>query len=244
MNAINDFLLSIFAEPNKPNRTYLSEDGRVYASDGYVCISIPQSELVLTYPDVTTVNPHRVQALHKVFTDFDKGACRSTTVSVASLAEILSKAQLISDNYTIKCKECDGGGTVEYEYTASDGSDYSIDNDCPICDGSGRIEKSPLFPRIYMTDFSGSCSSDDEKLMYINIGPCFYKPFNIYRLFMVAAIKGYKEIELFYCTDHSTITAASFGNVKVIFTNVNKPNSGEMVIATTNLDKGEAKTNQ
>lgn len=40
-----------------------------------------------------------------------------------------------------ECKECKGSGTVDYEYESSDGSTYSMNADCPVCDGDGEVGK-------------------------------------------------------------------------------------------------------
>lgn len=209
MDAINNFLLSIFTEPNSRRfEPYLSDDGRVYASDGYVAISIPQSELTVPYEGT---KPSRTN-IQSYFNDFDRDKCESVKVSVSDLAETLAKAQLISDSYQIKCTDCGGSGSVEWEYIDKKGETHLSDSDCPMCDGNGNLDKKPLSPRIHMSNYS---SSSEDLSMSISIGAHAYAPFNIYRLFMVAALKGYKEIELFYHPDVYPVFA-SFGNVKVL----------------------------
>lgn len=39
-----------------------------------------------------------------------------------------------------RCDECDGTGTVSFEYHANDDQIYNIDGDCPLCNGSGYTD--------------------------------------------------------------------------------------------------------
>jgi len=40
---------------------------------------------------------------------------------------------------TKECKECDGGGEVEYSYTDKNRTTHKKELDCPVCDGNGEI---------------------------------------------------------------------------------------------------------
>lgn len=44
-----------------------------------------------------------------------------------------------ADGKDDECPECDGSGTVEYEYTCdTTGRTYYHEDDCPVCEGSGK----------------------------------------------------------------------------------------------------------
>ena len=72
-------------------------------------------------------------------------------LSIDRLCAALAKAPMKHDN---KCPECCGDGRVQYEYYCeSDGNTYHTTDDCPYCDGKGKIDddKAPL---VYDTGYA------------------------------------------------------------------------------------------
>lgn len=72
-------------------------------------------------------------------------------LSIDRLRAALAKAPMKHD---YECPECCGGGRVQYEYYCeSDGNTYFTTDDCPYCDGKGKIhdDKAPL---VYDTDYA------------------------------------------------------------------------------------------
>lgn len=57
------------------------------------------------------------------------------------LSNIPYEEEVIEVGNNVKCPECDGEGTVTWKYTDKDWYDHELDEDCPVCEGSGYIEK-------------------------------------------------------------------------------------------------------
>lgn len=67
------------------------------------------------------------------------------TVTESDLRKVLSEIPQEEETETvgqnIKCPECDGDGTVWWEYRDKKFETHEAEHDCPICDGSGYVEK-------------------------------------------------------------------------------------------------------
>ena len=57
------------------------------------------------------------------------------------LSEIPQKEETEVVGHNVKCPECDGDGTVWWEYRDKKFEIHNAGHDCPICDGSGYVEK-------------------------------------------------------------------------------------------------------
>lgn len=210
MNAINDFLLGLFTgnDDLRPNMMFPNLEGDIVsASDGYVLVSIPENELILKYN-----TNEKYPNTPKLFSDFEKGPLCSIKVKVETVAKELAKCRMIADKLVLKCKECGGTGNVEWEYEDKKRETHYAQHDCPLCDGTGQDEKNHPFARIRLLSFE----KDGDTHVQIKIGDLYFHPFQIYRLFMVAALKGYKEIEIFYNKQSYGQTVSYFDNIKVM----------------------------
>lgn len=210
MNAINDFLLNLFTgnDELRPNMMFPNlRDGIVSASDCYVLICIPENELTLKY-NTNEQYPNSA----KLFSDFETEPLSSIKVNVETLAKELTKCRLEVDKLLLKCKECNGSGNVEWEYEDNNRETHYAQHDCPLCDGAGTDEKNHPFARIRLLSFE----KDGDTIFQIKIGDLYFHPFQIYRLFMVAILKGYKEIEIFYKKHKYGQNVSYFGNIKVL----------------------------
>ena len=110
---MNDFLLNLFTgtDVNRPAMMFPnSSDGVVYATDAHALIAIPENELKLKYSTNKTY-PNA----QKMLDDFSKKELQSVNVNIFDLAKELTKARIEVDKDWIKCKECNGNGTVEFE---------------------------------------------------------------------------------------------------------------------------------
>ena len=112
------------------------DDGRVWATDGYVLIA---------------VKPDCVSRKYET-SDFGRGMHLRVTncdefLSVSDLRDALRRCpqepeMKIKSVKTVRCPECEGTGVVTAEYEADyDDHVYEIEVDCPICDGEGTIEE-------------------------------------------------------------------------------------------------------
>lgn len=210
MNAINDFLLNLFTgnDELRPNMMFPNlKDGVVCASDGYVLICIPEDELTLKY-NTSENYPNAV----KLISDFEDEPTCSIKVEVESLAKELAKCRLEVDKFILKCKECNGSGNVEWEYEDNNRETHYTQHDCPLCDGTGQDKRNHPFARIHLLSFE----NDGDTIFQIKIGDLYFHPFQLYRLFMVAMLKGYKEIEIFYKKHEYGQTVSYFGKIKVL----------------------------
>lgn len=209
MNAINDFLINLFTR-NDDHHPVLTvpnlENGYVYASDWHALIAIPENEVSLSYK-----TNEKYPNVKNLIDELESKNLESIKVKVETLSGELAKCRLEADRLTLKCKECGGDGNVEWEYQDKSYETHYKTDECPICKGEGDIEINHPFPRITLSSYSdGECNR-----IRISIGNIDYDPFQIYRLFMVALAKGYKEIEIFYDPSSYGQTIAHFGNIKV-----------------------------
>ena len=112
------------------------DDGRVWATDGYVLIA---------------VKPDCVSRKYET-SDFGRGMHLGVTncdelLSVSALQDALKRCpqepeMKIKSVKTVRCPECEGTGMVTASYEADyDDHVYEIEVDCPICDGEGTIEE-------------------------------------------------------------------------------------------------------
>lgn len=210
MKAINDFLLGLFTgnDDIRPKMMFPSlENGIVYATDCHVLIAIPKDELSLKYRTID-----KFPSACKVIKDMESNKLSSLKVSVEHLAKELAKCRVIADKMMLKCKECNGTGDVEWEYTDKDlKTHYEIYN-CPLCEGRGEFETNNPFARIEILQQE----DEDGNFLKIKIGDIHFHPFQLFRLFMVAVTKGCKEINLFYDKNNYGQTITYFGNIKVL----------------------------
>lgn len=208
MTAINDFLLNLFTENSelRPNLMFPNlENGFVYATDCYVAIAIPENELTFKYKTAD-----KYPNVNGLITSFENNPLDSITVKTEDIAKELTKARIETDKYLVECKECSGEGMVDFEYCASDGETHTEYDECPICDGNGKYEKESPFPCITL------CAMSEDRQMIITIETLKFAPYQLYRLFMVAVIKGHNEIKMFYEKGDNSRIIAYFGGIKVL----------------------------
>ena len=107
------------------------DNGRLTATDAHIMLMVDTSLLrckyksqEVTVPNVESENCNRIVR----FADIDAAYNRFKLVP-----EMVAK-----DGGTDECPECDGTGTVEYEYTDNEGNTHYHEEDCPICEGDGK----------------------------------------------------------------------------------------------------------
>lgn len=214
---MNDFLLNLFTgtDGNRPAMMFPNlSNGIVYATDTHALITIPEDELGLKY----STNEKYPNA-QKILDDFSKKELQSVRVNVLELAKELTKARIEVDKDSIKCKECKGSGTVEFEYCDKNNETHYTDCDCPICDGEGSSEIDSKFARIKLD----MIQKDDGTQIAININDLYFHPFQLYRLFMVALLQKVDDFEIMYDPVFYGQTVAYFGNIKVLIMTYARP---------------------
>ncbi|WP_276880481.1 hypothetical protein [Bacteroides heparinolyticus] len=129
-------LLSLFIAGDNELREVLKKpytnNGFVFASDSHIMIRINPEILQGKYPECP-----------KLRLDFPKNDL-SVKISLKAIKEVLSELpktdiEFVGDD--IFCDECDADGNVYWEYQDSNGKLHEKSFACPICDGSGYIER-------------------------------------------------------------------------------------------------------
>lgn len=115
-------------EYNNPYR----KDGYVYATNARKMIRIKENAVRGDYKTAgITLN-------------IAKNNC-NYTITAENIEKVLSAIpqieEIMSVGNNIKCSECDGEGTVTWKYTDKNWNDYEIEEDCPVCEGLGYIER-------------------------------------------------------------------------------------------------------
>ena len=129
-------LLATFSNPNYPGceqyrHPFLNErNGQVWATNGYVLISVAPHRLSGDYPKLKLGEP----------VGFAKRTC-DLTVTMSMLAETLASVptvkEQIEEQPAIECEECDGTGEVMWEYTDGGLRVHQMKDTCPVCDDRG-----------------------------------------------------------------------------------------------------------
>lgn len=108
-------------------------DGYVYATDGRKLIRIKENAVRGNYETTDTMK-----------LDFPSNNCNYIITDKdieKALSNIPHEEEVIEVGNNVKCPECDGEGTVTWKYTDKDWNDHELEEDCPVCEGSGYIEK-------------------------------------------------------------------------------------------------------
>lgn len=108
-------------------------DGCVYGTDGKKLIRVKDSVISGEY-----------EATDKMALKWPENNC-DYSITDNDIREVLSKIpqeeEIKTVGHDIKCPECDGEGTVWWEYKDKKFETHEAEHDCPICDGSGYIKK-------------------------------------------------------------------------------------------------------
>ena len=130
-NQIREIFINPFSNEN--------DGGNIWATDGRVLLIVDKELTRCKYQALTLRKP-------EVCTDnIDR------QISFAEIDKAYKKFKLVDEMQTesgegIECEECDGDGTVEYEYYARNGRTYHYEHTCPVCLGRGTVKESLLIP--------------------------------------------------------------------------------------------------
>ena len=131
-------LLELFCDPYseltfKQKPYYETQCKKVFATDGVILIMMNPSMLSESYEEI------KKPVIYKVFRGsmeeyFTFEALKKVLASFA-----MEEEQVVTEEGR-ECKECEGSGEVEWEYTDQDGEIHFRDSDCPVCHGDGMFE--------------------------------------------------------------------------------------------------------
>ena len=108
------------------------QDGRVCATDGRMLIRIAESLCEEEYTDM----PNGLKPVNTSAVIPKPNVCETITAQMLNRA--LEKAP---EEKNRRCPECNGNGTVEYEYCDRHGKTHPKEGDCPECDGTGQVDE-------------------------------------------------------------------------------------------------------
>lgn len=210
MKELNDFLLNLYtsSDENMPAMCFPNmKDGNVYATDSHALFVIPEDELSIKYS-----TNEKYPDTQKTINNIEAKNLKRIRVKVSDIAKELTKARIEVDKDSIECRECEGSGTVEFEYEDKSGEVHNTDDDCPICDGRGADEKNSKFARIRLT----MRETEDGRQAVIHIGSLYFHPFQLYRLFMVALLNQQQTFEILHDEEDYGCCISYIGKAKVL----------------------------
>lgn len=126
--------LKVFCDECRPHlsRPFINDkdNGRLFASDGYVMVLIDPSLLQEEYEtDSQRIPELGIEFMSQdILLDDIEAACKNINL----IPEKKPKDGILKD-----CPECDGTGTVEYEYVDQGSHHHYKECDCPVCGGDG-----------------------------------------------------------------------------------------------------------
>ena len=134
---------------------------KTLATNGHVLIATPKISEYIDYTDskdgyFNTFSTLVIKHIYPVVHNIEK------YYEVTSLKKALAKCPMLEEYDSIihKCNACNGDGVVDYEFIHN-GKTHIIEEDCPICDGVGEIEKKSDKP-------NGKLHYDERKLIKLN----------------------------------------------------------------------------
>lgn len=103
---------------------------RAVSTDKFSLISVPKFNDV--YKDMT----EKTKGIYPLQHNCNK------EILLSELKDAISKVPLIDcfDKITTKCDACYGKGEVDYEFSYGV-KDYTIEHECPVCEGEGTVDK-------------------------------------------------------------------------------------------------------
>lgn len=129
---MNLYFLQQFCSENssKFKEPFINGD-YVVATDAHIMLMI-KKEKVDEYETLTESEKDYVQvALDAKGTEY-----QNIKLKLSDIINAVKSIKIDHDDIHI-CKDCNGHGNVDFEYTSRNGEWYTLNGDCPVCDGTG-----------------------------------------------------------------------------------------------------------
>jgi uncharacterized protein YbaR (Trm112 family) len=130
-------VLQLFTRKDKKYRPELTapfyHKGMAMATDQHVLVYMPAC-LLPTKPDDYTGKIDFNKVIPSGLSPIERVATLTHMVQV--LDQVEKEEEIICTNDD-ECEECEGRGTVEWEYTSNKGRGYELTENCPVCKGRG-----------------------------------------------------------------------------------------------------------
>lgn len=129
---LNMFCNKSYSNPLRSYPFFNPRYNEVWSTDGYTLIRVNPEILIGEYIKESLPMPKLEYPCEK-------------TVTIEALNKALEACPLVDEEVVIqdavKCEECDGSGEVYWEYKDNHLHTHERISDCPICDGTGEMER-------------------------------------------------------------------------------------------------------
>lgn len=182
----------------------VKEQNKVFATNGHILVSLNSSyfqgiDFVENYADkISAVYPMQ----HNI----------SFNISIADLKDKIAKyVPLIDEVKKVekanKCKDCQGTGVVNFEFEDSKFNTYTIESECPVCEGEGKIldeieEKTGS--KIYLPKG------------YIQLGVCLFDINTVHKIIKISELMSVDSIQLVNQTEYNKANLFLISDVEFI----------------------------
>lgn len=131
---VNSKILEIFCDPNRGSW----KEPFINGGNDYVVASDTHIMAFLKKECVESDSPlvKREKDYVRYIENDDRIPQQDITIKYDNIIKAL-KCLHLDENKEHDCSECDGNGTVDYEYRTNDGEYHVMEGDCPVCDGTG-----------------------------------------------------------------------------------------------------------
>ena len=114
-----------------------------YIKDGYVCAT-DNSKIIRIKADALNGEYEPTDRMNLEWPNESCDYIITDKDLEKALASIPQVEEEIETGEDVKCPECDGTGTVYWEYDDRNFKSYRREFDCPVCDGSGYVEETQV----------------------------------------------------------------------------------------------------
>jgi hypothetical protein len=127
----------------------------------------------------------------------------NTTFNINDLLDTLKQVEIDTKDEHL-CPDCNGNGEVDFEYTSTHGSVYTVRDECPVCHGTGFNENYQYIRKINGWFDKTACAIEFDGILlnpkYIGDLICVMEECNVNTCTMVCG--GYNKACLFNINDN------------------------------------------
>lgn len=164
-----------------------------YIKDGYICATDTYSLIRVGKEYIPSTEFKEIEGYNMKWNKPDIEIALSKRLIRLAIDNLPLIDEYKTEEQEITCPECDGIGTVEYEYEDRNGDMHYYDLDCPACDGLGVVDefiKIPTGKKIIDEDYN------------VKICDSYIKSRNLLKLFNAMEICGIEEISIVNFADY------------------------------------------
>ena len=180
-------------------KPFLNEaDGNVWATDGAAAVIVAMDVAGLQYDKLDK----KLQLPIELPTEKH---LRIPSYKLLMAIDKCPKEEIMEEK-KVECKECDGEGTVLWEYDASsDNKRYEQEYECPVCEGDGYIYKEV-----------GSGKFEPAQKSGVRIGDAVFSAWQLDRVYKAMALLDLDELVIATEPHRGRVTIFRLGDIKVL----------------------------